>query len=38
MLLDRGSGATPEDLVLSDPPLVVLGAAWGLLVALGVYL
>jgi decaprenyl-phosphate phosphoribosyltransferase len=38
MLLDRGSGATPEDLVLSDPPLLVLGAAWGLLVTLGVYL
>lgn len=38
MLLDRGIGATPEDLVLSDPPLLVLGAAWGLLVALGVYL
>jgi decaprenyl-phosphate phosphoribosyltransferase len=38
MLLDVGRGATPEDLVLSDPPLLVLGAAWGFLVVLGVYL
>lgn len=38
MLLDRGRGATPEDLVLSDPPLLILGTVWGLLVALGVYL
>jgi decaprenyl-phosphate phosphoribosyltransferase len=38
MLLDAGRGATPEDLVLSDPPLLVLGALWGSLVVLGVYL
>jgi decaprenyl-phosphate phosphoribosyltransferase len=38
LLLDRGRGAAPEDLVLGDPPLLALGAAWVVLVALAVYL
>jgi decaprenyl-phosphate phosphoribosyltransferase len=35
--LERGRGATPEDVVLTDVPLLVLGAAWVVLVAIGVY-
>jgi decaprenyl-phosphate phosphoribosyltransferase len=38
LLLDSGQGGTPEDLVLSDPGLLVLGIAWAGLVAFGVYL
>jgi decaprenyl-phosphate phosphoribosyltransferase len=37
LLLEQGRGATPEDVVLSDVPLLVLGAAWLVLVAVGVY-
>jgi decaprenyl-phosphate phosphoribosyltransferase len=37
LLLEQGRGATPEDVVLSDGPLLVLGAAWVVLVAVGVY-
>lgn len=37
LLLEQGRGATPEDVVLSDGPLLVLGAAWLVLVAVGVY-
>jgi decaprenyl-phosphate phosphoribosyltransferase len=38
LLLDHGRGAAPEDVVLTDVPLLVLGAAWILLVATGIYL
>jgi decaprenyl-phosphate phosphoribosyltransferase len=36
-LVEKGHGAKPEDLVLSDKSLLVLGAAWATLFALGVY-
>jgi decaprenyl-phosphate phosphoribosyltransferase len=35
--LERGRGATPEDVVLTDVPLIALGLAWVVLVAIGVY-
>ena len=35
--VEGGRGARPEDLVLSDPSLVVLGIAWAVLFGLGVY-
>lgn len=35
--LERGRGATPEDVVLTDVPLLALGLAWVVLVAIGVY-
>lgn len=38
LLLDKGRGETPEDVVLTDPPLLVLGLSWVLLVVTGVYL
>lgn len=37
LLLDGGRGAAPEDIVLGDPPLLGLGAAWVVLVAVAVY-
>jgi decaprenyl-phosphate phosphoribosyltransferase len=37
LLLEKGRGATPEDVVLADPSLLGLGLAWVLLVAIGVY-
>lgn len=37
LLIDGGRGAAPEDVVLSDRPLLAIGAAWVLLVATGVY-
>ena len=37
LLLENGRGATPEDVVLTDVPLLAIGAAWVLLVAIGVY-
>lgn len=37
LLLDKGRGAAPEDAILTDPPLMGLGAVWVLLVAIGVY-
>ena len=36
-LVEDGRGARPEDLVLSDRSLVVLGACWAALFGLGVY-
>jgi decaprenyl-phosphate phosphoribosyltransferase len=36
-LIDRGGGARPEELVLANRPLQVLGAIWVLFFALGVY-
>jgi decaprenyl-phosphate phosphoribosyltransferase len=35
--LERGRGATPEDVVLTDAPLLALGLAWIVLVGVGVY-
>jgi decaprenyl-phosphate phosphoribosyltransferase len=35
--LERGRGATPEDVVLTDVPLLALGFSWVVLVAIGVY-
>jgi decaprenyl-phosphate phosphoribosyltransferase len=37
LLLEGGRGAAPEDVVLGDAPLLVLGAAWVVLVTVGVY-
>lgn len=36
-MVEGGRGARPEDLVLSDPSLAVLGATWAVLFTLGVY-
>lgn len=36
-LVEGGRGARPEDLILGDRPLQVLGVAWAVLFALGVY-
>ena len=36
-LIDNGRGARPEELVLGDRQLQILGAAWAVLFALGVY-
>jgi decaprenyl-phosphate phosphoribosyltransferase len=38
LLLDKGRGAVPEEAVLTDPPLLVLGLSWVLLVVMGVYI
>jgi decaprenyl-phosphate phosphoribosyltransferase len=38
LLLEKGRGGTPEDVVLTDPSLLALGVSWVLLVAAGVYL
>ena len=35
LLLERGQGGAPEDVVLQDRPLLIAGAAWLLLFALG---
>ena len=37
LLIDGGQGGAPEDVVLGDRPLQVVGAVWLLLFALGVY-
>ena len=37
LLQEKGRGGTPEDAVLTDTSLLVFGASWVLLVALGVY-
>ena len=37
MLIDRGGGQAPEELVLRDRALLALGAGWGLLFLGGVY-
>jgi decaprenyl-phosphate phosphoribosyltransferase len=36
-LVEKGHGAKPEDLVLSDKSLLVLGAVWATMFALGIY-
>jgi decaprenyl-phosphate phosphoribosyltransferase len=37
LLVERGQGGAPEDVVLADRPLQVLAAAWVVLVAVGLY-
>jgi decaprenyl-phosphate phosphoribosyltransferase len=37
LLLDQGQGGSPEDVVLSDRPLQILGLVWLLIFAIGVY-
>ena len=37
LLLEHGQGGAPEDVVLSDRPLQVLGLIWVVLFAAGVY-
>ncbi len=37
LLVERGEGGAPEDLVIADRPLQVLGALWVLIVAIGLY-
>lgn len=37
LLLDRGAGGSPEDLLLSDRPILVIGAAWAITFGLAVY-
>jgi decaprenyl-phosphate phosphoribosyltransferase len=37
LLIERGEGGAPEDLVLRDRPLQVMGALWVLLVGIGLY-
>ena len=38
LLLEKGRGDRPEEVVLADTQLIVLGVSWVLLVATGVYL
>jgi decaprenyl-phosphate phosphoribosyltransferase len=38
LLLEKGLGETPEEVVLADASLLVLGTSWIFLVAIGVYL
>ncbi|MGZ4677564.1 MAG: decaprenyl-phosphate phosphoribosyltransferase [Acidimicrobiia bacterium] len=37
LLIERGEGGAPEDVVLADRPLQVLAALWVVLVAIGLY-
>lgn len=37
LLIDAGGGGEPEDLVLHDRPLQVIGLCWGLMFGIGVY-
>jgi decaprenyl-phosphate phosphoribosyltransferase len=37
LLLDRGEGGAPEDLVLSDPPLLAVGVLWLAAFGIAVY-
>ncbi len=37
LLVERGQGGAPEDVVLMDRPLQALGALWVVLVAIGLY-
>lgn len=37
LLVDQGKGAAPEELVLSDRPLQLIGLLWAVLFGLGVY-
>jgi hypothetical protein len=37
MLLDRGEGAEPERLILSDRGMLVAGSLWAIIYGYGVY-
>ena len=37
LVLDQGRGSAPEEVVLSDRPLQVIGIAWAIVFGLGVY-
>ncbi len=37
LVLDQGRGSAPEEVVLADRPLQVIGAVWAVVFALGVY-
>jgi decaprenyl-phosphate phosphoribosyltransferase len=37
LLLENGQGGAPEDVVLGDRPLQVLGVLWAIVFAAGVY-
>jgi decaprenyl-phosphate phosphoribosyltransferase len=37
LLIDRGHGGAPEDVMLGDRLLIVLGVVWAILFSLGVY-
>jgi len=37
LLIDSGKGGAPEDLVLSDRPLLAMAVVWGLVFSVGVY-
>jgi decaprenyl-phosphate phosphoribosyltransferase len=37
LLIERGEGGAPEDLVLRDRPLQVMGVLWALTVGIGLY-
>jgi decaprenyl-phosphate phosphoribosyltransferase len=37
LVLDQGRGSAPEEVVLSDRPLQVIGVAWAVVFAVGVY-
>lgn len=37
LVLDQGKGSAPEEIILSDRPLQLIGVAWAIVFALGVY-
>jgi decaprenyl-phosphate phosphoribosyltransferase len=37
LVLDQGKGSAPEEIVLNDRPLQLIGAVWAVAFALGVY-
>jgi decaprenyl-phosphate phosphoribosyltransferase len=37
LVLDQGKGSAPEEIVLSDRPLQLIGIAWAIVFAVGVY-
>ena len=37
LLVERGEGGAPEEIVLRDRPLQVMGALWVILVGIGLY-
>jgi decaprenyl-phosphate phosphoribosyltransferase len=37
LVLDQGRGSAPEEIVLGDRPLQLIGAAWAIVFAVGVY-
>jgi decaprenyl-phosphate phosphoribosyltransferase len=37
LVLDQGRGSAPEEIVLGDRPLQLIGIAWAVLFAIGVY-